>query len=121
MSTLENNVLSPAESIRLLSEKIQTENQIIQLLRQEVSKVISPSDGTQDFYQFCKTQAYDIEESFPHEQAVVNKVTKLNVVTAIEQITEQSDIINEMHKNKQIAIIGGVYDVSSGLVEFYEL
>ena len=51
----------------------------------------------------------------------VNKVTKLNVVTAIEQITEQSDIINEMHKNKQIAIIGGVYDVSSGLVEFYEL
>ena len=51
----------------------------------------------------------------------VNKVTKLNVATAIEQITEQSDIINEMHKNKQIAIIGGVYDVSSGLVEFYEL
>ena len=40
MSTLENNVLSPAESIRLLSEKIQTENQIIQLLRKEVSKVI---------------------------------------------------------------------------------
>ena len=40
MSTLENNVLSPAESIRLLTEKVQTENQIIQLLRKEVSKVI---------------------------------------------------------------------------------
>ena len=40
MSTLENNVLSPAESIRLLTEKVQTENQIILLLRKEVSKVI---------------------------------------------------------------------------------
>ena len=40
MSSIENTVLSPAESIRLLAEKIQTENQIIQLLRKEISKVI---------------------------------------------------------------------------------
>jgi MoxR-like ATPase len=40
MSSFENTVLSPAESIRLLAEKIQTENQIIQLLRKEISKVI---------------------------------------------------------------------------------
>ena len=29
-----------------------------------------------DFYQFCQEQSYPIEESFPHDQAVVNKVTK---------------------------------------------
>ena len=40
MSILENNTLSPAESLRLLAEKIQVENQLIQLLRKEIGKVI---------------------------------------------------------------------------------
>jgi len=40
MSFDENNVLSPAEHLRLLAEKIQTENRIIQLLHKEISKVI---------------------------------------------------------------------------------
>ncbi|NDF59729.1 MAG: ATPase [Crocinitomicaceae bacterium] len=40
MSIDENNVLSPAEQLRLLAEKIQTENRIIQLLHKEISKVI---------------------------------------------------------------------------------
>ena len=43
---------------------------------QEVGQIISTDDAEQDFYQFCKEQSYDIEESFPHEQAIVNKVTK---------------------------------------------
>lgn len=41
----------------------------------ELSGVIE-QDGKQDFYEFCQEQAYRLEESFPHEQAVVNKVTK---------------------------------------------
>ena len=40
MSLEENNVVSPAESLRQLAEKIQTENQIIQLVRKEIEKVI---------------------------------------------------------------------------------
>jgi MoxR-like ATPase len=40
MSLEENNVVSPAESLRLLAEKIQTENQIVQLVRKEIEKVI---------------------------------------------------------------------------------
>jgi MoxR-like ATPase len=40
MSLEENNVVSPAESLRLLAEKIQTENQIIQLVRKEIERVI---------------------------------------------------------------------------------
>jgi len=43
---------------------------------QEVGKVIESVGAEQDFYQFCQTQSYPIEESFPHEQAVVNKITK---------------------------------------------
>jgi MoxR-like ATPase len=40
MSELENNTLSPAEKLRILSQKIQLENGIIQQLRQEIGKVI---------------------------------------------------------------------------------
>jgi nucleoid-associated protein len=43
---------------------------------QEVGKVIESAGAEQDFYQFCQTQSYPIEESFPHEQTVVNKITK---------------------------------------------
>lgn len=48
---------------------------------QEVGKVIghTTTDNTgkeQDFYQFCQQQSYPIEESFPHDQTVVNKITK---------------------------------------------
>ncbi|MBU2871358.1 nucleoid-associated protein YejK [Colwellia sp. E2M01] len=43
---------------------------------QEIGKVIESAGSEQDFYQFCQTQSYPIEESFPHEQAVVNKITK---------------------------------------------
>jgi len=48
---------------------------------QEVGKVIGhtttdASGNEQDFYQFCQQQSYPIEESFPHDQAVVNKITK---------------------------------------------
>lgn len=48
---------------------------------QEVGKVIGhtatdASGNEQDFYQFCQQQSYPIEESFPHDQTVVNKITK---------------------------------------------
>ncbi|GAA5143837.1 nucleoid-associated protein YejK [Thalassotalea piscium] len=41
----------------------------------EVGKVVS-TDQEKDFYQFCQEQAYPLEEQFPHDQAIVNKVTK---------------------------------------------
>ncbi len=43
---------------------------------QEVGKVIESAGTEQDFYEFCQAQSYPIEETFPHEQAVVNKITK---------------------------------------------
>ncbi|MGL1959101.1 MAG: nucleoid-associated protein YejK [Colwellia sp.] len=48
---------------------------------QELGNVISHTpqsgeSGSENFYQFCQEQSYPLEESFPHDQAVVNKVTK---------------------------------------------
>ncbi|MEW6982925.1 nucleoid-associated protein YejK [Colwelliaceae bacterium 6471] len=43
---------------------------------QELGNVIKQEESGKDFYQFCQEQAYPIEESFPHDQAVINKVTK---------------------------------------------
>jgi len=43
---------------------------------QEIGNIISKDNAEQGFYEFCQEQSYPIEESFPHDQAVVNKVTK---------------------------------------------
>jgi MoxR-like ATPase len=44
----ENNALSPAENLRILAEKIQLENQLIQALKSEISKVIVGQTGMID-------------------------------------------------------------------------
>lgn len=44
----------------------------------ELGEVINTdsSNDTGDFYKFCQEQSYPLEDSFPHDQAVINKVTK---------------------------------------------
>jgi nucleoid-associated protein len=42
----------------------------------EIGKVLNNEEEGKDFYSFCQEQSYPIEESFPHEQAIINKVTK---------------------------------------------
>lgn len=42
----------------------------------ELSEVIPKEDDTNTFYKFCQENDYGMEESFPHDQAVINKVTK---------------------------------------------
>lgn len=49
----------------------------------------------------------------------VDKVATLNVKAALSKINKISPIIDEMHKKGEIAIIGGMYDVSTGFVTFY--
>lgn len=43
---------------------------------QEIGHVIKLEESGKDFYKFCQEQSYPIEESFPHDQGVINKVTK---------------------------------------------
>jgi len=49
----------------------------------------------------------------------VDKVATLNVQAALSKINKISPIIDEMHKKGEIAVIGGMYDVSTGFVTFY--
>ena len=49
----------------------------------------------------------------------VTRVTKLNVQHTIEEIREQSAIIAELEKDGSILIAGGLYDLDSGVVEFF--
>ena len=50
----------------------------------------------------------------------VEKVASLNVILTMDQIMERSPLLKEMINSNEVAIIGGMYNVDSGLVEFYE-
>ena len=60
----------------------------------------------------------------PHEERnssnieFVNKVAQKNVEMTIENIKTQSPVLNEMLENEEIAIVGAMYDVKTGLVHF---
>jgi len=47
-------------------------------------------------------------------------VAELNVSLSVKNILLQSPIIAEMVKNDEIGIVGGVHDISTGEVKFFE-
>ena len=53
-------------------------------------------------------------------EAFVAKVCELNVRTQIKQILHSSDIIEDLLNEKQIGLVGAVYDIASGNVRFLE-
>lgn len=52
--------------------------------------------------------------------AYVNEVAKINIKNSMQCILDKSPIIKELIAQKIIKIIGGLYDVSSGEVLFFE-
>lgn len=50
----------------------------------------------------------------------VNNVTSLNVQLTIDRIRKESPIVAELEQEGKIKIIGGLYDVETGKVDFYE-
>lgn len=50
----------------------------------------------------------------------VEKVASINVRKTVQDILERSPIIKEMVDAGEIGIIGGMYDVATGKVDFYE-
>lgn len=50
----------------------------------------------------------------------VEKVASLNVLNTKKQILAQSPILKEMISKDEIALIGGMYDVETGIVNFYD-
>jgi carbonic anhydrase len=50
----------------------------------------------------------------------VENVTVNNVTLTVQQVKEQSPILREMEQSGKIKIIGGLYDLDTGKVTFYE-
>jgi carbonic anhydrase len=50
----------------------------------------------------------------------VENVAALNVSSSLKNILLKSPIIAEMVKNEEISIVGGVHDISTGEVNFFE-
>lgn len=74
-----------------------------------------------------------IKPSIRHEKSVegvdnrsssnpdfVEKINKLNVKYQIDTIIRLSDIVNDMLASRQIGIIGGIYNIATGKVDFLE-
>ena len=49
----------------------------------------------------------------------VDKVSEKNVLLTIERIFKESEVLAEMQKNGEIMIVGAMYDVNTGEVNFY--
>lgn len=54
------------------------------------------------------------------DAAFMKDVGRLNVHHVISEIPKRSQVLAEMLKNNEIALIGGMYDVDTGKVTFYE-
>lgn len=50
----------------------------------------------------------------------VDNVSKRNVELTIERIHKESPILTEMEKNGEILIVGAMYDINTGEVEFFD-
>jgi carbonic anhydrase len=50
----------------------------------------------------------------------VENVTKNNVTITVHEVKEQSPLLREMEQTGKIKIIGGLYDLDTGKVTFYE-
>jgi carbonic anhydrase len=61
-----------------------------------------------------------ITERNGKNKTFLKNVTENNVFITVEKIREQSSILNEMEQEKEIKIVGGLYDVDTGQVIFYE-
>ena len=49
-----------------------------------------------------------------------DKVTYTNVENSLEEILNRSDIVKDMFKKGEIGIVGGVYNIENGQVDFFK-
>lgn len=50
----------------------------------------------------------------------VDHVAEINVHLTLEEILKKSPILKEMVENDEIALVGGMYNVETGIVDFFE-
>ncbi|WP_044400855.1 carbonic anhydrase family protein [Lacinutrix sp. Hel_I_90] len=77
---------------------------LIQKITPAVNAVIEPKDES------LRTSA-NLE--------FVDEVSKKNVLLTIDRIHDESPILTEMEKSGEIKIVGAMYDINTGAVDFY--
>lgn len=55
-----------------------------------------------------------------HSAELCSEVTKENVLLGIKDLKHNSSILSEMEYKGEIQIVGGIYDISTGIVEFLD-
>jgi len=50
----------------------------------------------------------------------VDKVAEANVRLVMQQIRERSPVLREMMDQGQVGLVGGIYDLSTGEVHFFD-
>jgi carbonic anhydrase len=69
-------------------------------------------------YEEKETSDTNLRNSGNH--AFVENVSSINVKRSVKSIVERSSILEEMILNGEITIVGAMYNVETGQVEFYE-
>lgn len=54
------------------------------------------------------------------DQAFIERVATRNVLQVKQQVVERSTVLASMIETSEIALLGGMYDVDTGAVEFYD-
>ena len=62
----------------------------------------------------------DVQPRTSKNYEFVDEVSEANVRLVMQQIRERSPILREMIDNGQIGLVGGMYDLSTGEVHFFE-
>ena len=60
----------------------------------------------------------DYEDKSSNNAAYVQEVAERNVFLNVSKIKSDSSVLNELHENGEIDIVGAMYDVQTGVVSF---
>lgn len=64
--------------------------------------------------------AIEKTEKIEDQSDFINAVSKNNVIESIKEIHRRSEILNKLEEKGTIKIIGALYDIKTGAVDFFE-
>jgi carbonic anhydrase len=68
---------------------------------------------------YAERETHDFGQRNSKNPAFVENVSSINVRRSVRSIIERSFIIEQMVENGEIGVVGAMYDVETGQVEFY--
>ena len=69
---------------------------------------------------YSESKTTNIEKRNSKNEKFVENVASINVKRSVKNIIERSFILEQMVENGEIGVIGGMYNIETGKVEFYK-